>query len=326
MHARVALAFAFALALTGVSLAACTGDEGALEGTPRREAGASPGGEAPRGSTTDPAGGSSDGDAGVAASCESGPAFLHGDVWPLWWNYRVSCDRERKALWRCEKGGGACEAEKGAVAGCNVCDQRDGICIPRSRKGEKDGCCAEGACCDYDGKAPPDEPTHFFGYYRMCRTDCDSRDYDYDAMEGSFYGKGWSMLGQWHLDLLERGTDTPIAFAKDGVRVEYKDGDGYVAAGGGQGFDKALGYFGCFELPVGKPVTVRVGLHDWSGKPKDEPGGIVAIELDPRPGHHYVIGATGQIEDVTRWDHGACVGPPSKIADRLGGLSCASAP
>ncbi|MCA8978600.1 MAG: hypothetical protein KDC14_01145 [Planctomycetes bacterium] len=326
MHrSRMVLSLA-AFATGWLLVGGCGDDASQMQWNASRDRNAQGDGTTDPGSKSGPSADATDA-GGVTATCTQGPAYLHGDIWPLWWNYRVQCDRQHKALWRCEKGGGDCSEEKKAVDDCDVCKQKDGICIPRSRKGEKDGCCDEGACCDYDGKVGADEDTHFWGYYRMCRTDCDTRDFEYDKMAGTFYGKGWKYLGQWHLDLVEANGDGDVGFAKKGVRVEHKDGKGYVGAdeGDGQAFDGALGSFGCYELPVGKEVAVRIGVHDWNGEPKkDEEGGILLAKLTPEPGHHYVVNAQGGIDDITRWDREPCEGPPKAISDKLGGLSCKS--
>ena len=30
-------------------------------------------------------------------------AYLHGDLWPMWYNMRVACDPEHRAWWRCKR-------------------------------------------------------------------------------------------------------------------------------------------------------------------------------------------------------------------------------
>jgi hypothetical protein len=54
------------------------------------------------------------GDADVSSCPASGPAYVHGDLWPYWHNYRVACDRQHKWLWICEQrlGSGNCPAEQ----------------------------------------------------------------------------------------------------------------------------------------------------------------------------------------------------------------------
>ena len=251
-----------------------------------------------------------------APDCQ-GPAYLHGNVWAFWYNYRVMCDYEHKKYWRCQQTGGDCAEERQAWESCDVCRQQDGICIPRTRPGASDSCCDESACCDYEGPGPPDEETHFWGNFRSCRTDCDTRDYDYDQMEGHFYGKTWSGLGDWSLNFRD-ADGNPIT---DQIVGGTKGEDSEPPLDPGD----ALGYFGCYQLPVGEPITIKISLHDWQGEPATKPRDYLEQTITPKAGTHYVWTKTG-LAPWSDFDRGNCVGPPASIADRLGGPTCSTAP
>lgn len=66
----------------------------------------------------------SDGGSGTtdaATNCTgTGPAFIHGDLWAFWHNYRVACDRQHKWLWICEQrlGAGNCPEEAQRFSDC----------------------------------------------------------------------------------------------------------------------------------------------------------------------------------------------------------------
>lgn len=49
-----------------------------------------------------------------------GPAYVHGDLWAFWHNYRVACDAQHKWLWVCEQrlGPEACGPERGRFEEC----------------------------------------------------------------------------------------------------------------------------------------------------------------------------------------------------------------
>jgi len=250
-------------------------------------------------------------------ACNSPKAFLHGNVWPFWWNYRVQCDRQHKAAWLCQQQGRNCDVENQTYQSCDVCAEQDGICIPRTVPGASGGCCSAGCaegCCDYAGPVFPDsEATCFFGYYRSCRTDCDTRQYDYDSMVGHFYGKSWSELGSWSIRFLDAtGNDISASVV---VGNKGEDSDPQNAA------TDALGFFGCYELPTGSPVTVDVSLHDWVNGGRCNEDSCMQSVVTPQPGKHYVWGIDGIVE-WHDFDRGACVGPPSDISMRLGDLAC----
>ena len=246
-----------------------------------------------------------------------GPAYLHGNVWPFWYNYRVQCDYEHKKYWRCKQNGGNCTQEKSDWKSCDVCKQKDGICIPRSRPGAGDGCCDESACCNYSGPGPPNESTHFWGYFRSCRTNCDTRDYDYQKLDGHFYGKSWKFLGEWSIHFYDsQGND---------ITGQIKGGKKGTDTKKAKESDDALGYFGCYELPTGQPITIKISLHDWDGKPATKQKDLIEQTITPKPGKHYVWRSDG-LKPWSNFSRGTCVGPPSSIASRLGGLSCSSAP
>lgn len=49
-----------------------------------------------------------------------GPAYIHGDLWPFWYNYRVACNAQHRWLWICEQrlGEGNCSAEQQRFDDC----------------------------------------------------------------------------------------------------------------------------------------------------------------------------------------------------------------
>jgi hypothetical protein len=268
------------------------------------------------GGTSEAGSGGAAGQGGAPATCAAGPAYLHGNVWPFWYNYRVSCDLQHKQSWLCHEQGGDCTAQDQAWSSCNVCDEADGICIPRTAPGETDGCCDAGCgtgCCDYGGPYGDGEDTCFFGYYRSCRSDCDTRDYDYVALDGHFYGKGWSLLGDWSIQATDASTQEDLT----GTLVIGAQGQDHEPS---LADTDALGYFGCVQIPTDRALHLVVMLHDWGGQ---APYDRVEADLTAVAGRHYVWGIHG-IEEWTAWDREPCVGPPAAIAARLGGLSCGS--
>ena len=56
-----------------------------------------------------------------APNCPTeGPAYVHGDLWGFWHNYRVACDPQHKWLWICEQrlGADACGPERQRFEDC----------------------------------------------------------------------------------------------------------------------------------------------------------------------------------------------------------------
>lgn len=58
-------------------------------------------------------------DASTPACPESGPAYLHGDLWAFWFAFRTACDRQHKWWWVCEQRlPGQCDVERAWFEDC----------------------------------------------------------------------------------------------------------------------------------------------------------------------------------------------------------------
>ncbi len=100
-----------------LALAAC--EPGTIDESPGVDAGA-PGVADSSPSLFDADPNAPDADVTPAECATSGPAYVHGDLWAYWHNYRVACDRQHKWLWICEQrlGPDACGVERQRFEDC----------------------------------------------------------------------------------------------------------------------------------------------------------------------------------------------------------------
>jgi len=254
----------------------------------------------------------------AAASCpKAGPAYLHGDLWPFWYNHRVKCDPEHRYHWLCEK----VKAEKGA----GDCSKEKAIY----------------AACD---------PTKY-QYYEFGAPAHDTRKYDYGKLTNTFYGGKWGALKynrfatlkvfSGHLALPVSGKalhkkellayssnpGEPCAYMKD--TKNHGQGGCMMAA---PNRSDRFGAFAWIKLSPGKKLTVAglwlpmgpefPGCSEYTAGTclarKSGPGKGLTImpcyrfqHLTPEPGAHYLWSYSG-IKKLA-----GCAGPPKTIRDQF---------
>ncbi|MBW2971282.1 hypothetical protein KY320_03935 [Candidatus Woesearchaeota archaeon] len=277
------------------------------------------------------------------ACCEcAGNAYLHGNLWDIWYNIRVPCDKEHKAFWLCEKfnSPSACASQRLAYQNCDIwttamnAPDGGGICVPNSV------CNAHGFADDYMCAGwPYCEP--------RCVDDalCTTALFNYDNLKFMYYGFKWS--GDTHTSLTIKIYDyqatsiespNPIVdlsthsdchclppgegFCSDGnpdlspdQQCEWYAGTYYHRLSVGSGY-VAPWVFGCINIPTNRKLTAIL----WIGF--DQP--ILIDQLTPEPGKHYLWGIKG-IEEWSDFDRGECVGPPKEVYNRLPSASCSTA-
>ncbi len=253
-----------------------------------------------------------------AGGCSnSGPAYLHGDLWPFWYNHRVKCDPEHRNYWLClkvkgEKGSGDCSKEKAIYSACDVTKVVYG---------------------EYGA------PQH------------DTRKYDYDKLFNSFYGGKWGALKYNRFATLKvfKGYLQPPASGKALYKKEIlafssnpgepcaymKDTKNSVQGGCMMAAPNSSDRFGAFawiKLPTGQKLTVAglwlpmgpefPGCSEYTAgtclprKSGPAKGQTIMpcycfVHVIPEPGRHYLWAASG-IKKLP-----GCGGPPKVITDRF---------
>lgn len=295
------------VALLCMVMVACDGD---LDRTGSRDAGRADGGAADAGAPPADAGrdaGPDVADAGPVAdagrACPGdGPAYLHGDLWAFWFNYRVACSPQHRWLWICEQrhGAGGCPEEQRRFDDCwNARGDfpptswgDDSTPTPHSANY---GVCQPHHWADKNGEdRRPGNPVP-----------CDVRTHDYDRLRtldprfGVDWWAGGTSMRHLTLKVFEAGAD-PMASAgqADGLialsthpgdRSAFMDGLANHGAGGGpagcvpalsgDGEDpypaQSFGAFFWVEVPTDRPVTLAAS---WIGPVSgdDIPTGCVA--------------------------------------------------
>ncbi len=253
--------------------------------------------------------------------CGGSYAYLHGDLWPMWYNMRVACDPEHRALWRCERIHGQ---------GAQECD---GL---RAHYEECQSWASPWPCLNWGVCAPVDEGND-------CGTDvpskCDTRTFDYDAPNiwGTYYGLRWSRP-ELHRFLTIKVHDASgnliVAFSSNPQSADaYMDGqDNFGVGPAPQGFiqlaqtkDDRFGTFACIRLPAGQPLTLWAAwmnefCHTCKSDYPSYPNTPCSVELTMtfEPGRHYLWTERG-IEEMP-----TCDGPPPEIQARFPQASCST--
>lgn len=259
--------------------------------------------------------------------CTGEYAYLHGDLWTMWYNMRVACDPEHKALWRCRRIHGAdapeCAGIKALYRECQDWNSpwpclNYGVCAP-----------VEGTVCTFkEGDV------------------CDTRDFDYASPEiwGSYYGRQWGSRTDLHrfltIHVKDSGDNLVIAFsARPGSADAYMDelnnfGVGpepqgfiqIIRSGEPEKFTDRFGSFACIRLPAGQRLRLKAMwmnefchtcASDYDSQPHT-PCWTEEIAMSFEPGRHYLWTERG-IELM-----GACTGPPADISARLPGADCST--
>ncbi len=224
-----------------------------------------------------------------AKSCPAeGPAYLHGDLWAYWYNFRVACDGPHKWWWICEqRQPGQCQIEQAWFEDCwnarGAWPQTSwgedshpaphsanyGVCQPQ-HWGDKNG----------EGRRPANP------------VPCDTTTHDYDRLrtEDPFAGVDWwaGATGMRHLTikLFEAGAN-PLAsegHADGVVALSTHPGDRDALMGdlqnhgppGGRvgcvhrpdedreapGLGQSFGAFAWLEVPTGRPMQVAANWNE----------------------------------------------------------------
>lgn len=264
-----------------------------------------------------------------------GPAYLHGDIWPRWWNEHTCCDDFHKFLWLCERfeysplfnDAPSCSSEKNLYEKCV-----DEIL--------ENNCADSPYCSCGGGRVVPRYPSCGISGNPAALEMCDTRTFNYDDYYSSttdrHYGLKWDGDIWTYLEIIDKDGNVLSGIASHPNFYSWtfrNDGKGYV----GKNKDD-YNTFACVELPTNQEITVYVQSQfldhpcdqspcdlsiDYAGE-KRFPSARVTFE--PEPGKHYIWRYPNEIEEWKDWDsRGECVGPPSDIANRLGGIRCSNA-
>lgn len=267
-------------------------------------------------------------DAGAEASADAPPAddgaYLHANLWSVWWNDRTRCGAERTFLEICQRRGEAdCGRYRQAVDACDPLQIVPGQVGPEKQQQEL---CRRGAFPDIGG--------------------CDAREYDFARLRFWWYGAEWQ--GNWPvatIKIFRAGADWTgggelIALsnvpgaqqaAMSGI-ANHGLGFGCAMPGvtsGDEKYRKPFGGFAWIAVPTDQPVTVvaaaacnfadRAFAGCARGAASQEPW------ITAAPG--AVLGCVYVQENVTfargrhyRWAYGKieplpAAGPPQELID-----------
>jgi|GEM_PF-4671415 len=263
----------------------------------------------------------------IPPSCNGEYAYLHGDLWPMWYNMRVACDPEHKSLWRCERiyGSGAPE--------CNRISALYNECI--TSWGSPWPCLNWGVCAPIDGTVCSLRDASV----------CDTRTFNYDSPDvwGSYYGWQWGSHTDLHRFLTITVKDstgtTIIAFSSCPNSADaYMTTDNFGIGPEPQGFIQIIrptdpekytdkfGSFACIRLPANQPLTLKAAwmnefCHTCSSSYHsypDTPCWTEDIHMTFEQGRHYLWTERG-IELME-----GCDGPPPEISARFPEANCST--
>lgn len=250
-----------------------------------------------------------------------GPAFLHADVWSVFWNDRTRCGAERTFLEICERRGEAdCGLYEAALAACDPNVIVYGQVGPEQQGNEL---CRRGNLPDIGG--------------------CVASQYDFDALRFNWYGAEWQ--GNWPaatLKVFAAGAD----WTGGGELVALSNLPGHAqaamsgtdnhglgwgcamqgATSGDAAYQTPFGGFAWVEVPTEQPVTVVAAAatnfadqpfqgcgrgsatqEPWvTGAPGSTLGCVYVQDFHFEPGHHYAW-RYGQIVELDQ------PGPPPEI-------------
>ncbi len=180
-------------------------------------------------------------------------AFVHADLWSVWWNDRTRCGAERTFLEICQRRGDACDLYQAAVAACDPAKIVYGQVGPE-KQGE--ALCQRGKYPDIGG--------------------CVASAYDFPALRFAWYGAEWQ--GNWPfatLKVFPAGADWTSA---DGELIALSNHPGAPQAAMPGIANHGLDY-GCAMLGVteGDDAYLRpFGGFAWVEVPTDQPLTLVA--------------------------------------------------
>ncbi|RMH44128.1 MAG: hypothetical protein D6689_03170 [Deltaproteobacteria bacterium] len=264
------------LAAAASTVAACAG---AIDGA----------GPSPDGAVADAAGpGGAD---ATPSDCPGvGPAYVHGDLWAFWHNYRVACDRQHKWLWICERrfGAGNCPVEAQRFADCW---QATGDFPPSTWDGSTPAPSSPNwGVCQPHHWPEKNDPVRRPGN----PVPCDTTQNDYDVLRTADprYGVDWwvgqTSMRHFTIKVFEAGTDPRANNGQvDGITAlsthpgDYaafmdgidNHGRGCLPALTGDDTDpypaQNFGAFAWVEVPADRPVTLAAS---WIGPIGDNIG------------------------------------------------------
>lgn len=327
-------------------LVACASGEG-LPGDRRGDGGSSDGGPPEGGADAFAAlDGGPDAAVDGAAPSDAAPdappppderAFLHANLWSVWWNDRTRCGAERTFLEICQRRDEDCARYQASVDACDPNLVVYGQVGPE-KEGER--LCQRGPFPDFGG--------------------CDSRDYDFSRLGFWWYGAEWA--GNWPVATLKvfeaGGGGDATRYLGDGLAAASNlphhaqaamasvdnhgldaDGDGAREPGacvmpgatsGDAAYRAPFGGVAWLEVPTDRSVTIvsmasnnfgdmsfagcsrgaGVGtLEPWiDGAPGSILGCVYAEDVRFRPGTHYYF-RYGRIEELPT------AGPPAELVE-----------
>jgi hypothetical protein len=264
------------------------------------------------------------------AGCTGEYAYLHGDLWPMWYNMRVACDPEHKAFWRCERINGA------GAAACDEIEAIYGECT--AGWGSPWPCLNWGVCAPVEGTVCSVRDAEI----------CDTRTFAYDSPDvwGTYYGWQWGSSTNLHrfttIHIRDAGGTMIGAFSScPGSDDAYMDGlENFGIGPDPQGFIQVIresdpekytdrfGAFACIRLPAAQPVTLRASwmnefCHTCAADYRSQPWTpcwTEDITMTFEAGRHYLWTERGiEIMD-------GCAGPPPDVAAKLPEAACSTAP
>ena len=267
-----------------------------------------------------------------APSSDAGVAYLHADLWSIFFNDRTRCGAEYAFRHMCERRGERCETYEAAVSACNPSTEVYGQVGPE-KSGEP--LCQRGRYPDIGG--------------------CDARRFDFDRLRFFWYGAEWAGNWGWAtLKVFPAGVSNPSDLVGDGLiayssapgRAEAAmggvnnhgmdaDGDGarddsrcVMQSSGDDRYRQPFGGFAWIAVPANRTLTVVAaagsnfggnafdGCHrgaatqsPWiEGAPGAQLGCVYAQEISFEAGAHYYF-SYGQL---VRLDEPS---PPRELVD-----------
>ena len=215
-------------------------------------------------------------DSGTNRCSSSGPAYIHGDIWPFWYSGRTACDAPHTWWWVCKQrlGAGHCQTEKQHYQECldgtghygptdaPMCND----CKPAPHAKNY------GQCQPHHWPDKRDEPTR----PDQNNNACDTQGFDYQKLSTSdrYYGLDWwgaghALLRHMTLKVYEQSVD-PTSQSHQG------QADGLVVLSTHPNEESAF--------------TSKSSNHSYAGSTRQKPGCIPPFTgdtEDPMPDQNF---------------------------------------
>lgn len=207
--------------------------------------------------------GDADGDSDAARDGDiefaiDGPAFLHANLWSVWWNDRTRCGAEVAFLEIClQRGEVDCSLYQQAVEACDPWNTVYGQIGPAQQGTEN---CSRGRYPDVGG--------------------CDTTRYDWELLRFWWYGAEWS--GNWPtatIKIFPGGTTDPMTFLGTGL-VAFSNLPGTSQAAMAGISNHGLSEWGCTmpgQMSGDAAYQTPFGGFAWIEVPTDAPVSVVAM-------------------------------------------------